>query len=211
MREQVRTLKRGVQRRYVVDFQIGDFLVDTNPGAIGMEFASSVLEIVQAQWRDIRKPARDETLARRERSRRSSAGKSYKSRYTGGRIGHTPPTTSIRYGIDSGRTVDHLTLRPRRRNRDESVITLNTPANRFKESQWPGSASQMTEYLGEMRKLVPLLGGKADARTQIALSRALTKHMRDLYSVNEARFRQLLRERNRRAFQVARAAARAFL
>lgn len=209
MREQVRTLKRGVQRRYVVDFQIQDLIVDTRPGPLGDEFAGVIRDLLQEQWRAIRKTVSPATLERRERYRKRPQGRSYTKRYAGGRIGETPPTTSIRYGTDSGRTVDNLFLRPRRRSSGESVVTVNTPANRFKVDLF-GSAAQFQEYLGEMRRQVPLLRGQVDATTSREIRGALTELQRGLISNNQARYRQLLAKRRQAIVKLFRAGAGAF-
>jgi len=215
MREQTRTLKRGVQKRYVVDFQIGDLIVDTRPGPIGDEFAGVIRDLIQKQWKAVTKPAAPETVARRERARRSQQGKAYKKRYTGGRTGHTPPTASVRYGIDSGRTVDGIFLRPRRKSNDQSVVTLNTPANRFKEDGYfdarPVDRAQFQAYLGEMRRLVPLLGGRVDAQTSAEISGALRELQDGLVSVNRARYQALIAKRRAAIVKLFRAGAGAFL
>lgn len=210
MREQVRTLKKGVQRRYVVDFKIQDLIVDTRPGPLGDEFAGVIRDLLQQQWRDVRKPVTPETLERRQRYRRHPQGRSYTKRYTGGRIGETPPTPSVRYGTDSGRTVDNLFLRPRRKGTGESVVTVNTPANRFKEDLF-GSHTGFQEYLGEMRRLVPLLGGQVDSRTSSEIRGALSELQRGLISNNQARYRQLLAKRRAAIVRLFRAGAGAFL
>jgi hypothetical protein len=210
MREQVRTLKKGVQRRYVVDFQIEDLIVDTRPGPLNDEFANVIREIVVQQWKAIRKPVAPATLERRERAKRDGKSRSYKKRYDGGRIGPTPPTPSIRYALDSGRTVDNLFLRPRRRSSGESVVTVNTPANRFKEDLF-GNDAAFQGYLAELRSQIPLLRGQVDAATSREIRGALEELKKGLASANEARYRQLLAKRRAAIIKLFRTGAGAFL
>jgi len=212
-REQVRELKKGTQKRYVIDFEIEDLIVDTRPGPIGDEFANVIKEIIVQEWKagSVKHDAvRSSTLLRRQQYRRDRNSKSYKKRYSGGRIGETPPGTSVRYGIDSGRLVDNLFLRPRRRSSGESVVTLNTPANRFKEVLF-GDPHQFQEFLKELQSMVPLLGGRVDATTSREIKAALKELNDGLVSNNEAKYRALLAKRRAAIVKIFRTAAGAFL
>lgn len=126
----------------------------------------------------------------------------------GGRIGETPPTTSVRLFNDSGRLRNHLVLRPRKSSRGSAVLTLNVPGNRFDprpESGWSGGTAAMEAMYQRLVALAPSVGGKLTGASARKVNRATQDVLSGMVATNERKLARLRANRNRALLSLARA------
>jgi hypothetical protein len=75
-------------------------------------------------------------------------------RYAGGRIGAKAPNQTNKFGMDSLRTVDGLSMRP---NLTDSSYTINVPANRMNPDTF---GAGFDAYMNRLMELIPVLDPK---------------------------------------------------
>lgn len=194
-----------------VDFTIPDLVVNTDARAANMEFGEIIAKMVQEELRTNSVPVSDSTEIRRAvYGRQDTSTRSYRRRYTGGRIGETPPAARDgrvlnRFALDSGRLIDSIIVRPRNTSRQQPVATMNVAANRLDPKYW-GNVGSFRYFIERLRIASPILAGNFRGKARAVLDKAV-EDLADA-AVEQKRQKMLarLRRRNREILRVIRAA-----
>lgn len=199
-----------------VDFEADGLVFNGSSKELAAQLALGVRDIVQQQIKHTGVQAAPATIAKRERARKN-AGKSvgtkrsrtrdwYRWRYSGGRVGETPPLVGrTELFMDSGRMADNLALNPRVTSTGESVVTMNVPANRLNRDSFAHSY-QFADMIRKMKLYVPMLGGGALSGKSATEFQGLIKEISGgAISLEGARTSALLARRRAAAFRALKA------
>lgn len=185
-----RTLKSGKTKdRLSINVTSEVVVVDFDDRRLGRGPSEAIRDYLEKQVKGIDATAAPETIARRRRHRANPDTKSYKRRYTGGRTGHKPPTTSVRLFNDSSRLSEGLFVRE---NRKERGWTINVPANRLNPQHWGGELQRVLEQL---REHVPEIASPRKLITTPEVRKAINQSIEDMITVASSRLAAKKRER----------------
>jgi len=192
------------QTKTRIDITSDHLAVDTRAKEINAEFGMALLDSARLQWNEMsRKVAiSDDTKERRKQALADGKSGWYKRRYGGGKR-HTPPLAEepTRYGIDSGKLRDGLSIRFRHSaSRDRSVGSVNVSARRFDRSSWGPTGYE--EWTGNVKQHVSILAGDLDKATLDPKVRARLQGMmkqvsQAMITKSEAQLQRLLAKRRR--------------
>jgi len=199
VRRRTRISKGGkVQRRYTLEIETEPVFHNLDEASMGRGAAEVLAERIGANLLGAVKQVATSTvrfrkaaLARIGRgSTDSGAGKgawgaALRKRYSGGRIGHTPPLPPhTQYGVDSGRLARGLfaRLNVTGRGGERAAWHINVPANRLNREQWGGDRSAFDAWMGEFRRLADVAG----AMESPEMTNALYGSLRDAIGTLQA-------------------------
>ncbi len=172
--ERRRTTANGaVKSRFTFEVKSEPITHNLDESALGLFPALAIREVLVEQIRSITATiSKEASLARKYVLTAFEKSKPWAvKRYSGGKTGVTPPTTSQRKFNNSGRLANKLFVR---HNAVEGTFTVNVPANRLSNGTFPTSA--LTEMLAELLSLVPAFANPAslvaDERVQLAIAKA---------------------------------------
>lgn len=158
--------------RYTLEVRADPITIDLDPVRLGQPVADAIADAFREGVEAIEAPAAKVTIEKREQAAKAyAAGARWATqRYSGGRIGPTPPKNpvSTRLFNDSGRFAKSLFARGGKTG--EWVISW--AANRFSGH----AADQVPGWIHRLRSLVPILGDMAE----------LGRHPKVLAAVKEA-------------------------
>lgn len=154
-----RTSAKGkVSQRTSINIKSEPLVHTFDDVALGSGPAEAIRDAFEAAIKGITDFAKPSTIARRNYARQAlaagTAGKTITKRYSGGKIGLKPPTTSARLFNDSNRLSEGLFVR---QNPREKSWTTNVPANRFTDE---------TRHL--VGQLFDLIGSKISPKALLA-------------------------------------------
>jgi hypothetical protein len=191
-------------KNFRIDIEADDLIVDLRARETNAEFTGLLQEILNTQWGRVTETVSPTTLARRESAARNPGSKANQRRYAGGKIGALTPNQTPYKFRDSNR-MRHTTIRLRPGgSKGQGAATINVPANRLDPTTF-GNQAQFQQMLSDLRRLIPLIGGRIEGETKKQLDQGMTALLEGIVSNNEKRYQQLLRRRNRVLRQLLRA------
>lgn len=186
--------------RISIDIEATPVVHSFDEAKAGKGVAEAIVELLREQIEAISVNAKPETVARRNRYVANHSTANGQKRYSGGRIGNTPPVHGTKLFGDSGRLAKGLYLRF---VRSANEFTTNVPANRLRGP---------TEHLAKrLAQLLPALRNPRSIITDSRVSEAIGKTLEDMISV--ARSQRDVKRQQLRAAQgsVLRGVVGAFL
>jgi len=183
VRRRTRISKGGkVQRSYTLEIETEPVFHNLDEASMGRGAAEVLAERIGANLLGAAKQAaastvrfRKAALARLTRGSTDASagtgawGRALKKRYSGGRIGYTPPEPPhTQYGVDSGRLARGLFARLNITGRggERAAWHINVPANRLNREQWGGDKSAFDAWMVEFRRLADVAGAMASPQMQ---------------------------------------------
>jgi hypothetical protein len=166
VRRRTRVSKGGkVSRRYMLEIETEPVFHFFDAKAIGRGAAEVIAEKAGQNLRRHRRMVSKTTQKLRQWAERvywsgqpASAKRWVDRRYSGGRIGETPPDgQSTAYGVDSGRLADGLSARYSGKG-ENARWTINVPANRLNQDTWRGDDASFQQWMQAFSKAVDLSG-----------------------------------------------------
>lgn len=183
-----RTSAAGVTKsRYTVSIDSEILLHDFNELPLGQGPAEAIAATFMRKMQGILAPAAPSTLDRRKRAAKELARgePSAVARYSGGRTGVTPPsTTSMRLFNDSDRFSKGFFVM---RNKQESGFTVNVPANRLDPTTFKGGEPAMAAMYQRLVALVPEFGNAALLLESPEVVKAIEDGIKGLIGASEGR------------------------
>lgn len=190
-------------KNYRIDIIADDLIIDLRARETNADFTGLLQEILDKQWSRVTETVSPSTLARRESAQRNPGSRTNQKRYAGGKIGALTPNQTPYKFRDSNR-MRHTTIKLRTKSTGEAAATINVPANRLDPTTF-GNQAQFQQMILDLRRLIPILGGRIEGEAQAQLDKGMTALLEGIVSNNEKRYQQLLRRRNRVLRQLLRA------
>ncbi len=170
--KRIRTTGAGTSSRVTIDIRSEPVGCITDPKLLGQGVADAIAKRIGMGIKAITAIASGATLAKRKSARDNPSSRWVQKRYSGGRTGLTPPTTSVRLFNDSNRLANGIVARATR----DGTFALNVPANRLDESSFGSGFEGMLRRLFQLVDVLRdplLLGNDATIRTAVVAATKL--------------------------------------
>jgi hypothetical protein len=171
LERRTRTLASGkTADRYTVTLDSKPLSLDFDTKTLGAPVAQAITDHLRQRLSEIGATASPATLkARKAEQVAFEKGKPWAvKRFSGGKIGPTPPNQSTRIGFDSGRLANGLVANP---TKDNNWV-INVPANRLNAASL-GSDAAVMRVLDRLRQFVPEFGSASALTTVLSVRRAI--------------------------------------
>lgn len=197
---QKRTSKTG-RDRYTVTVSGDSIVINTNEKALGKPVAEAMGELLKERIRSIAAQAAPATIAARKAAAKAFAeGKAWAlKRYSGGRIGSTPPNQSDRLFNDSGRLERSVAV-----GATKDGYVINVAANRFDPSTLGGEGA-LQQIFAKLREYVPELADPSKWFNAESVRKAVKDTLGEMVLRARDKRAELIRQRMAARIQVAKA------
>jgi len=205
-----KSVRKGRAVKVKIEVHADDCIADLNDRKLNQTWGDFILDVAKLQFVRHRRTVSQETVDRRRRAADDGESGWYKKRYMGGRIGHVPPLAAAdrtalgvyKWGMDSGRLINGMVSRTRRRSTGGTAAVFQVPANRLE----PRSFGDMTEFRRFMRDLkdaMPILRGEVTGAEAAEYKRRSDQLMAGVISNNERRLNANQRRLRREQIKIA--------